>query len=175
MRTDPGFTLVELMLVVAVVGVLASVAAPPIGKARAFAVETSTIGSLRTLTLAQALYASACGAGYFAPSVATLRLPGKGQATFIGPEFTTNSVNREGYNIAFSAGPVGARAPATCNGVAAGNSLQTYFFGADPLTTGAAMGTRHFGVNQTGAIYQSTARIKAYYAGLPPSPAKVIQ
>ena len=163
------------MLVVTMVGILASIAAPPIGKARAIAVEVSTIGSLKTLTSAQAMYASACGVGYFAPTVATLRLPGTGNAAFVGPEFNTNSVTREGYTISFSAGTVAAKAPASCNGVALGKGLQTYFIGADPLSAGPTMGTRHFGVNQTGAVYQSPARIKAYYTGAPPAPAKIIQ
>lgn len=97
------------------------------------------------------------------------------KAAFIGPEFTSNSVTRQGYTIAFSAGPVAAKSPASCNGVAAGASLQTYFFGADPLSVGPSMGTRHFGMNQTGAIYQSAARINAFYTGTPPSPAKIVQ
>lgn len=171
MKNDAGFSLVEMLLVVTVIGILASVAAPGIGQARALAVETSTIGSLRALSAAQSLYATACGIGYFAPTIPTLRLPGNGQAAFIGPEFTANSVNREGYNIIFSAGPVAPNAPATCNGVAKGKSLHTYFIGADPLTTGALMGTRHFAVNQNGVIFQSTKRISAFYTGVPPSPA----
>ena len=175
MRNDHGFTLVELMLVVAVIGIVASIATPSITKARAIAVEVSTIGSMRTLSGAQSLYASACGTGYFAPTVATLRLAGNGKAAFVGPEFPSNSVNRQGYTIGFSAGPVAAKAPASCNGVAAGQDVQSYFFGADPLSAGPAMGTRHFGVNQTGTIYQSPARINAYYTGAPPAPAKIIQ
>ena len=175
MRNDNGFTLVELMLVVAVIGIVASIATPSLTKARAIAVEASTVGSLRTLSGAQSLYASACGTGYFAPTVATLRLPGNGKAAFVGPEFPSDSVNREGYTISFSAGALAAKAPATCNGVAAGQSLQSYFFGADPLSAGPAMGTRHFAVNQTGTIYQSPARISAYYTGAPPTPAKVMQ
>lgn len=175
MEDEQGFTLIELTLVVTMVGILASIAMPSVSKARAFAVETSTIGSLKALSGAQAIYASACGTGFFAPTVATLRVPGSGKAAFIGPEFASNSVKREGYTISFSAGTVAAKAPKTCNGVAAGKSLQTYFIGADPVTAGPAMGTRHFGMNQTGAVYQSSKRIKAFYTGAPPSPAKIIQ
>jgi prepilin-type N-terminal cleavage/methylation domain-containing protein len=174
MNAKNGFSLIELMLVVSLVGILASIAAPPLTRARALALETSTIGSLKTLAKAQAIYATACGSGFYAPTVATLGVPGSGTRAFIGPEFTTNSTNREGYNISFSAGPVVAKAPATCNGIAAGKTVQTFFFGADPLAT-AQTGTRHFGMNQGGTVYESTARISAYYTGAPPAPAKVIR
>ena len=73
------------------------------------------------------------------------------------------------------AGTVVAKSPVSCNGVAAGQGLQTYFIGADPLANGATTGSRHFGVNQAGAIYQSTARISAFYTGAPPAPATMVQ
>ena len=175
MKNENGFTLIEVMLVVTVVGIVASIAVPSIARARASATETSTIAALKAIHSAQAIYATSCGTGFYAPSVASLGVPGKGKAPFIGPEFSANSIDREGYNVRFSAGTVVAKAPQTCNGVAAGKALQTFFIGADPLATGTAGATRHFGMSSDGTIYESTKRISAFYTGVPPKPAKPIQ
>jgi hypothetical protein len=139
------------------------------------ATEASTIGSLRTVTNAQATFATSCGAGFYSPTVAALRMTGTGKSAFIGPEFIANTTTRVGYTIIFAPGTVAAKAPATCNGLAAGTTVQSYFVGADPASAGPGVGTRHFGTSGEGSIYQSTARISAFYTGKPPAPAKPLQ
>jgi hypothetical protein len=75
----------------------------------------------------------------------------------------------------FTAGTVGLNAPASCNGVAAGKGVQSYFFEADPLVVGSGGIGRYFGTSQGGTIYQSTARVRAFFTGAAPAPAVPIQ
>jgi prepilin-type N-terminal cleavage/methylation domain-containing protein len=175
-RGRRGFSLVELLLVVSVVGILSSIAVPAVLRARATAWEASTIGSLRALNSAQAAFSTSCGGGYYSPTVALLATtPPGGKNPFIGPGFTANTINREGYQLLFTASATGPLAPATCNGLAAGKAVVSYFFGGNPLTTGLGAPARYFGTSITGTVFQSRVRVPNFYAGSPPLPAKAIQ
>jgi hypothetical protein len=99
--------------------------------------------------------------------------PPGSQAPFIGPGFTANSIVRQNYTIRFTAGPVAAGSPATCNGLAKGKSVSTYFVAADLILATNGM-TRYFGVNASGVIFQSTKRVAVTQTGVPPAPAKPI-
>lgn len=56
MTRDDGFTLIELITVVAIVGIIMALAVPGLQRARAHAQAASAIQSLRTITTAQHLY-----------------------------------------------------------------------------------------------------------------------
>jgi prepilin-type N-terminal cleavage/methylation domain-containing protein len=171
-----GFTLVELMLVVATIGIVASIAAPSLSRARAAAVEVSTIGSLRMMNTAQASYAASCGGGSYAPSVVWLtRPPTGGRGAFIGPEFTANSVERKGYRIRFTAGPRVPTSARSCNGVGIGQGAQSYFVAAAPIVLVGGLRRRYFGTSTSGIIYESRAAVRAFYSGAAAAPAKPIQ
>jgi prepilin-type N-terminal cleavage/methylation domain-containing protein len=175
-RSDAGFTLIELMLVVTITGTLAAIAIPSLARARGAAAEASTIGSVRALVGAQTSYATSCGYGYYAPTVASLaKPPSPKQPAFIGAEFKADTTDRQRYRIRFTAGTVEKGAKATCNGVAAGKALSTYFVGADLLQTTGGMSSRYFGANQTGTVYESTKRIAAFYTGAPAAPARPLR
>jgi len=171
-----GFTLIELMLVVTVVGILASIAVPSLLRARGAAAEAATIGSLRAIHGAQTSYSSSCAGGYYAATMATLATPPKaGTPAYIGPEFKANTTDRWPYRIRLSVGPKIPQAKATCNGIAAGQSVGTFFLGADLLSTTNGMVSRYFGVNQNGIFYQSTKTVSPFYAGTPASPATTLK
>jgi prepilin-type N-terminal cleavage/methylation domain-containing protein len=56
MRKESGFSLVELLMVVAIIGIIASIAIPGLRRARQYAQSASAIQSLRTISTAEALY-----------------------------------------------------------------------------------------------------------------------
>src|SRR5204863_3877167 len=56
MRRNRGFTLIELMIVIAIIAIIAAIAIPNLIEARKGGNEAAAIGALRTLTTAQALF-----------------------------------------------------------------------------------------------------------------------
>jgi prepilin-type N-terminal cleavage/methylation domain-containing protein len=169
-----GFTIIELLLVVTLIGIVSAIAVPLLGRAKGAAYEASTIGSLRAINSAEALFASTCGGGYFAPTIPSLATkPPGSKAPFIDPGFTANTFVRQNYTIRFTAGAVAAASPATCNGLAKGKAVSTYFVAADLVLTTTGM-SRYFGVNASGVIFQSTKRVPVTQSGVPPAPAKPI-
>ena len=180
-RSDAGFTLIELLLVVTIIGIVASIAVPSLSRARGAAAEVSTIWSLRAIHSSQMAYATACGGGYYAPSIPWLvkTVKAKKGATappaFLGPEFTANITDRHPYRIRFTLGAREATAKTTCNGLAAGQAAVTFFVGADLIQAKNGMVSRYFGINQDGIIYQSKKRVVPFYIGTPKAPAVPIQ
>ena len=56
MKNQKGFTLIELMIVIAIIAIIAAIAIPNLIEARKGSNEAAAIGALRTLTTAQALF-----------------------------------------------------------------------------------------------------------------------
>jgi prepilin-type N-terminal cleavage/methylation domain-containing protein len=56
MKRENGFSLIELLIVVVIIGVIASLAIPGLQRARRYAEAGSAIQSLRTITTAENLY-----------------------------------------------------------------------------------------------------------------------
>ena len=95
MRNDrKGFTLVELLVVVAIIGILAAIAIPKFSSANAAAARSKIQADLRTLDSAAAIYYAS--AQSYPANVAALASGGK----FLASTPTTPSVTLSGATIA---------------------------------------------------------------------------
>lgn len=150
-----GFTLVEVLISLAIVTVLAAIATPRLMAARMTANETSAIGSMRAVHSAQASYAATCGRDGYAQSLEDLArsLP-DGSPGYIFAPLSANGEIGSGYAATLLAAPGAtdvAPAAETCNNAAA-PSISNFVAERHPVAIGIT-GNRSFAVDATGTIY----------------------
>jgi len=95
MKREQGFTLIELMIVVAIIAIIAAIAIPSLLNARKAGNEASAISSLRTLTTVNEQYRTRFLT--YSTSLANLSA-----ATYINS--VLGSGTKSGYNFTFAGG-----------------------------------------------------------------------
>jgi prepilin-type N-terminal cleavage/methylation domain-containing protein len=148
-----GFTLVDLVVVVAIAGIVAAVAIPALVTGRVAANESATIGDIRTIISAQTAYRSV-NSGFYDGNLPCLVAPSNpscipGYPTN-GPTFLDSALGsltpKTGYNRVFTAGPFVQPPPPASPG-----SVLGYRYDATAITVGVT-GVRGFAGDQAGRI-----------------------
>jgi type IV pilus assembly protein PilA len=157
-NNEDGFTLIDMLFVVALIGLISTLAIPGLMRARGAAQSASALGTIRVVNSGQLSFAITCGLGFYAPDFTTLTVKPAGAIdAFLAPELATGpTFIRSGYNFSM-AGTALAGAPASCNGLAAGQAAPGYAVVADALAGGTE--DRFFGSNADGLIYEHTASL----------------
>jgi len=145
---EKGFSLIELLIVVAIILIIAAIAIPNLLRSRMAANEASAVGSLRTINTACVTYSTTYGVGFPSQLSYLGSGGGGGTVTSTGSQLLDDvlaSGSKSGYTFTYSAG------------AASGTVIPTYSVTANPITYGQT-GLRYFFTDQSGVIRFNTSQ-----------------
>jgi type IV pilus assembly protein PilA len=141
-KRDKGFSLIELLIVVAIILIIAAIAIPNLLRSKMAANEASAVGSLRTLNTSAIEYSTEYG-GYPASLAALGPIASGGTASSALADMIDSvlaSGSKSGYSFTWTPGAADAN----------GNKL-SYSVTAQPVSPGVT-GQRYFYTDQSGVI-----------------------
>ena|SRR5579871_4794237 len=141
-----GFSLIELLIVVAIILIIAAIAIPNLLRAKISANEASAVGSLRTINTAAVMYSTTYGS--YPSTLVSLGGPAGGTAVSTSAELIDAVLaggTKSGYSFAYTSGTTDS----------SGN-VWSYTLTATPVNVGIT-GQRRFFTDQSGVIRANTA------------------
>lgn len=137
---NSGFSLIELLIVVAIILIIAAIAIPSLIHSKMAANEASAVGSLHSINTAIVNYVGEYGIGYPAAlaNLGPSASPSSAAADLIDDVLVTGV--KSGYSFSYVPGSAGP-----------GGTISTYTITAVPITSGVT-GTRGFYTDQTFVI-----------------------
>lgn len=139
-----GFSLIELLIVVAIILIIAAIAIPNFLRSRIAANQSSAVASCRLVNISEVMYATTYGIG-FSSDLLSLGPPTSGVPTTSAAALMDSLLaagSKSGYGFVYTPGPL------------VGGQINSYTLNANPLTPGTT-GMMYFFSDVTGVIRQN--------------------